>query len=85
MKKQTSFIATIIGFSCIIALISCEKAELTRSTETYNQTSMPEDSINAEDNSGIILELESDTLEEQIEDLYFQAQEWQEEELNTDL
>ena len=58
---------------------------MTRSVETYNQTSMPEDSINAEDKSGIILELESDTLVEQIEDLYFLPQEWQEEEMHTDL
>ena len=85
MKKQTSFIATFIGSLWIISSISCEKAELTRSTETYNQTSMPEDSINAEDKSGIILELESDTLVEQIEDLHFYPQEWQEEEMNTDL
>lgn len=64
---------------------SCENTELTHSFDDDGKAIMTEDSVNVDDEEGISLELESDSLEEQVEEIHFKAKDWEEEAMNADL
>lgn len=90
-RKTLTIVATTIGFMWLLLGISCEKGGLTRSvdwddyTEFMSDSIIMEDSIKMDDKSGISFEMESDSLKEDIEDVYFHAKEWGEERINVDL
>lgn len=71
--------------------MSCEKVEFKRSPERDNHAVRAEDSILIEDSGlldeqpSISLELESDSLEDEVEEIYFYAEDWEEELIDTDL
>ena len=86
MDRLTKFIINTVGFfSLILVVISCEKAELTRSGFIEEFTRETEDTVTIDEKSGISFELESDSLTEEIEDIYFHAEEWEEESMDSDL
>ncbi len=64
---------------------SCDGMELTRSAEVHEIKAMAEDSTKIDDKSGLSFELDSDSLEEEIENIYFKASEWEEEINNADI
>lgn len=70
--------------------VSCEKGEMVRSVDRDDYTGLMSDSIimeesKVEDESGISFEMESDSLQEDIEDVYFHSKEWEEEGIVVDL
>lgn len=73
--KNSEMIAMAIGAMCLTLGISCEKTELTNYLEEDDHavktcdSVVAEDSVSIDDKSGIYFELESDSLEEQIEDV----------------
>ena len=66
---------SLLGFSC-------ERVEMTRSGDWDAITVLRGDSAIIEEKTGISFEMESDSLEEDIEDVYFNAKEWEEEGLD---
>ena len=90
-KKFVIFTVAITGIIWLLLGFSCEKAELIRSVDSNDFTGLMRDSIIIEesmkmdDKSGISFKMESDSLEEDIEDVYFNAKEWEEDEMNVDL
>ena len=69
---------SLLGFSC-------ERVEMTRSGDWDDITVLRGDSAIIEEKTGISFEMESDSLEEDIEDVYFNAKEWEEDGMNVDL
>lgn len=78
-KNKTILGVIITGFIGLLSGISCEKMEITRSMEENNET----ESMYYE--SGISFDMESDSLEEDVEEVHFTAREWGEEGVNVDL
>lgn len=85
MDKRTLTTATIIGSICLTFTTSCDNVELTRGGEIDDSAVKTQDTTTIDERSGISLELESDSLAEEIEDIYFQPQEWEEESMYSDL
>lgn len=94
VKYLKRFISVIIvmtlGLIWLVLGISCEKAEITRSIDGIDYT-MTEDSIlikdtvKNDDKPGISFDIESDSLKEEIENIYFHPKEWEEEDTDIDL
>ena len=90
MDKRASIYVTIIAIVGLTADMSCENSDLTLSEsienveKTVNSTATG-DSTNIDCYGGISFELESDSLEEAIEEIYFQPNGWEEAEIDTDL
>lgn len=93
MKKTAKYfrrysclmILTTIGLVWLLAGVSCEKTELTRSIDWDENTEIIEDSVKVNDKSGFSFELESDTLKEEIEEIHFHAKEWEDVGMDADL
>ena len=82
MKKHINYnVKTLLaGFVwLILGGSSCEEVEPTRSICDIRETERI-DSI-----SGISFELENDSLEEEVEDVYLDAKKWDEEDMGIDL
>lgn len=74
-----------IGIMWLMCGTSCDRMEVTPSEEVHDINVMAEDSTKIEDKSGISFVLDSDSLEDEIENVYFNASEWEEEKMNADL
>ncbi len=90
LTKHTLYFQSWMTNLCIGALwlmlgMSCDRMELTRSVEEYDIHAMTEDSAKIDDQSGISFELDSDSLEEEIENIYFESKEWEDEKMNAHL
>lgn len=81
MKNKNKAILGVVttGFIWLLSGTSCEKTEITRSMEEDNETER------IDDKSGISLDMESDSLYEDIEEIHFNAEEWGEEGMDVDL
>lgn len=79
MEKKVKSIFVIIAIVFFAVFFeACEKQhEPSDLTRTLSEDNDPV--------SGFSLNLESDSLEEEIEELYFEAKEWEEEEMDVDL
>ena len=90
MDRRTIIPAAIVSVFLIL-VTSCEKMEVTRSTDNDNNGLRTWDSVVTEDSvdmnlgSGITFDLGSDSLEVEIEELHFQPKDWEEEIIHTDL
>lgn len=78
-NKKVTAVVIMAGFLGLTLGVSCEKVELTRSMPDVGE---PEtiDSI-----SGISFELDNDSLEEEVEEVYLDAEKWEEEDMGIDL
>lgn len=89
--KSSEMIIMAMGAIWLILGMSCEKTELTHSMEENEYTVKIcdsvkiEDSFNIEDKSGISFEMGNDSLEEDIENVYFHTKEWEEEIMDTNI
>lgn len=78
-KKSLKWILSILGrFMCLFCVVSCEKENITRSLDK-------DDTKFINESSGISLIIDNDSLEDEIEEIHFYAEEWHEEEMNEDL
>ena len=76
---------TTIGLGWLTVGMSCDEVGLTRSMELDVYTEITKDSVKVEGQSGISFEMESDTLKEEIEEVHFQAKEWEDVGIDADL
>lgn len=84
-SKNYSIFASIVGILLLLLGPSCEKEVNTRYLEVYYDNETIEDSIKSDDRSGITFTLESDSLTEEIEEIHFEADSWDEEGIDVDL
>ena len=77
--KKTTVIEATVGIIWLLAGTSCEKEAITRSLDEDFE---PE---KIGSTSGISFELENDSLEEVIENIRLEAEEWKEESRGVDL
>ena len=78
-KKKTIITTAIVGCVWLFLGISCEKVEITRSGEVDDEIEV------IDDQSGISFEMENDSLEDEIKNIIFDPQEWEEEGMGVDL
>ena len=78
-------IMTTIEFVLLLLGTSCEKEVITRSIDQDEYTEIIEDSLKVDSQSGISLNMESDTLKEEIEEIHFQAKEWEDVGMDVDV
>lgn len=84
------FAAAITGLIWLLLGVSCEKGKMVSSLDMDDYTGLMSDSIimeesKLEDKSGISFDMESDSLKEDIEDVYFHSNEWEEDGMDVDL
>lgn len=90
-RKTLTIVVITTGVMWLLLGVSCEKGELTRSVDLDDYTGLMsdsiimEESIKMDDKSGISFEMESDSLKEDIEDVYFHSKEWEEQGMVVDL
>ena len=78
LKRHLYFlIMTTVEFVWLLLGTSCEKEVITRSMDQNEYTEIIEDSVKSDGQSGISFEMDSDTLTEEIEEVHFQAKEWE--------
>ena len=70
-QKKTIIIVSIIGSAWLLSVTSCGKEEMTRSVDMFEDTVMINDSVNIDDRTGVSFDMESDSLTEEIEEVYF--------------
>lgn len=76
----------VIGTGWLLLSTSCEKTEITRSIdEDYETESLKHETGSIDIEEGISFEMESDSLDEDIEEVHFHANEWEEEGMAVDL
>ena len=70
-RKKTIRIVSIIGIAWPLLGISCGKEEVARSMEMYDEPVMINDTVKIDDGPGVSFDMESDSLTEEIEEVYF--------------
>ena len=70
-RKKTIRIVSIIGIAWLLSGTSCGKEEMTRSVDMFEDAVMINDSVNIDDRTGVSFDMESDSLTEEIEEVYF--------------
>lgn len=89
--KNYSIGASIIGITWLLSGISCEKEGMIRSIDPDVQNLMISDSVKFNDSgksyeqSGISFEMESDSLQDEVEEINLGAKDWDEECMDVDL
>lgn len=76
---------TTIGLGWLLVGVSCDEVGLTRSMDWDEHIEVIDDSVKADGQSGISFEMDSDTLKEEIEEVHFQAKEWESTDMDADL
>lgn len=79
IERKKELVVAIAGFVSLMLGGSCEKVEITRSEEREEVIE------NVDGKSGVSLEMESDSLLDDIENLNLDAEEWGEEGMDVDL
>ena len=70
-QNKTIISVSIIGIAWALLGISCGKEEVTRSMEMYHEAVMINDTVKIDDGPGVSFDMESDSLTEEIEEVYF--------------
>lgn len=79
-RIQYIFILMIVVISGSLSLTSCETQEYSPIERAHRFTKADDNDGDSVQSTGILLDMESDEMEVEIEDIYFGVDEWGEEE-----